>query len=592
MTAGGEVPQAAAAALWLGAGAVALLINGVAVREGMAAYAARSAAMATPPPETRLAAPPRILAGEAQAAAVSIAPATVEPARPPADRLTAAAQDTARPAAPAERLAPGAEAERLAAGRTEPPLAATSAAVATADRADTVAPVAASGADRASADAAAAATADRVDAVAPVAASGADRASADAARPTAPVAAAPAIAAAPRVGGVAPVSAAPPSAGLRPPPSVVEVAGPTRLGVIAVPAPSTTAVEALRPATPDAPTPTATATTTAPPAIAAAAAPPATATATTATSTATTATAAVTTATATTTTAARVTAVAPAASGVQAASPAASTAARVASVAVPAPPALPRGAERLAAAAPAPEAPLRPVTPPPPEPRADQPGIAAPDADLPPPETTYRDVLTLLAETPAPPCFAALPTLSEDGEFQLEVFAQSEADLAIFAARLTETLGQVPNATLKPVSPAQCAAIDALRASPAYPAFTIYFDLASRDIASGTALEGRIGNTGGGILSFLVIDDEGTVQDLFTFLKFTAGEARFSVPLSLTDGPVATRQLLMALSTPALPRTVLDMNGAAAADFFAALATEFSARAMRADMSLVAFSVR
>ncbi|MFN3971755.1 MAG: hypothetical protein ACK4L4_10300 [Gemmobacter sp.] len=565
MTAGGEVPQAAAAALWLGAGAVALLINGVAVREGMAAYAARSAAMATPPPETRLAAPPRILAGEAQAAAVSIAPATVEPARPPADRLTAAAQDTARPAAPTERLAPGAEAERLAAGRTEPPLAATPAAVATADRADTVAPVAASGADRASADAA---------------------------RPTAPVAAAPAIAAAPRVGGVAPVSAAPPSAGLRPPPSVVEVAGPTRLGVIAVPAPATTAVEALRPATPDAPTPTATATTTAPPAIAAAAAPPATATATTATSTATTATAAVTTATATTTTAARVTAVAPAASGVQAASPAASTAARVASVAVPAPPALPRGAERLAAAAPAPEAPLRPVTPPPPEPRADQPGIAAPDADLPPPETTYRDVLTLLAETPAPPCFAALPTLSEDGEFQLEVFAQSEADLAIFAARLTETLGQVPNATLKPVSPAQCAAIDALRASPAYPAFTIYFDLASRDIASGTALEGRIGNTGGGILSFLVIDDEGTVQDLFTFLKFTAGEARFSVPLSLTDGPVATRQLLMALSTPALPRTVLDMNGAAAADFFAALATEFSARAMRADMSLVAFSVR
>jgi hypothetical protein len=101
-----------------------------------------------------------------------------------------------------------------------------------------------------------------------------------------------------------------------------------------------------------------------------------------------------------------------------------------------------------------------------------------------------------------------------------------------------------------------------------------------------------VGNTGGGVLTLLVIDDEGTVQDLATFLRFAAGEARFSVPLTLTAGPVETRQLLMALSTPALPRTVIDRNGEKAETYFPALTAELRARNMREDVAMVAFSVR
>jgi hypothetical protein len=475
MTVQGRDP---AALVWLVAAGVALAVNGVAMREGMAIWAARSAAMAAVPPEARLTAPPRILAGQAQPTP-TVAPTsqTLAPAGAQAARLAPVARDTAAAVTGAERLGARAQpADRLAATAQPAPAVAATIVPPDAPRAQAV--------------------------------------------PLTP-------ATAPRVGGTAPVATPlPQSPGLRPDRPGAQVVGAVTPG-LAAPLP---AAEPSRPAS-----------------------------------------------------VAPVTA-APVASGpvavarVSGATVAATVPDRPAALAALAPVAAP---ERIAAA-----------TPPPPEPRPDQAGVAAPDAGAAPPETTYRDVLDLIAETPVPPCFAALPTLSDTGDFQLEVFARTETDLADFAARLRERLGQVPNATLKPVSAAQCAALEALRAAPAFPAFTIYFDLAARDITSGSALEGRVGNTGGGVLTLLVIDDEGTVQDLATFLRFAAGEARFSVPLTLTAGPVETRQLLMALSTPAVPRTVIDLNGAKADAYFPALTAELRARGMREDVAMVAFSVR
>ncbi|MDN5786750.1 MAG: hypothetical protein L0H65_06850, partial [Pseudorhodobacter sp.] len=176
-----------------------------------------------------------------------------------------------------------------------------------------------------------------------------------------------------------------------------------------------------------------------------------------------------------------------------------------------------------------------PTLPPPPEVAARE-GIAAPTPVQTPQENkqTYKSVLDVLATLPKTPCFAALPTLSEDSTFQLEAFALSRADLAAFSDALSGKVRTLPNTTMKPISAAQCAAVAFVAEGPAYPRFNLFFDVPKRVIQSGEALEGRIGNTSGGFLSFLVIDDEGVVQDLAGYLQFLRGGARFRIPLSLT----------------------------------------------------------
>ncbi len=233
-----------------------------------------------------------------------------------------------------------------------------------------------------------------------------------------------------------------------------------------------------------------------------------------------------------------------------------------------------------------------PSLPPPPE-QAAQEGIAAPQPDQTPQENvqTYKSVLDVLAEMPKAPCFAALPSLSDQSEFQLEVFAQTPTELQAFATALEAKIGQPPNTTMKPISAAQCAAAAFVIDGPAYPRFNLFFEIAEREIKSGEALEGRIGNTSGGFISFLVIDDEGTVQDLAGYLQFVPGGAQFRIPLSLTGSPVVTQQLLMAVSSPSLLQTVIDMNGAKAAEFFPALAAELRSKGQSEDVALVAFSV-
>ncbi len=282
---------------------------------------------------------------------------------------------------------------------------------------------------------------------------------------------------------------------------------------------------------------------------------------------------------------------------------AASGAARVAAVAPvaslspavrPAQPAAPNAAPPGPVAAPA----LAPVPSlPPPASSPAQEGIAAPlpeNAPLAPAnEDTYDTVLDHLAEVAQPACFAAMPSLSDEGAFQLEVFARDAADLDLFRNRLETRLGQrMPNTTMKAISADQCATLDFLTGGPSYPRFQLFFDLPQRVIASGAALEGRIGNTSGGFVTFLVVDDEGTVQDLATFLKFVPGGAQFSVPLSLTAGPVETQQLLIVLSTPARLRTVETQNGSKAESFFPMLAAELRERGQTEDAAIVAFSVR
>jgi len=124
-----------------------------------------------------------------------------------------------------------------------------------------------------------------------------------------------------------------------------------------------------------------------------------------------------------------------------------------------------------------------------------------------------------------------------------------------------------------------------------YPAFRLYFDLKDRAIASGSALAGAVGNATEGVLNLVLVDDEGKVQDLGSFLRFTRGKAIFSVPMTFKGGPIQTQQLLMAISTPGRLATVSDFSGQPARAFFQRLNLELVQRGMSADLALVAFNV-
>jgi hypothetical protein len=233
--------------------------------------------------------------------------------------------------------------------------------------------------------------------------------------------------------------------------------------------------------------------------------------------------------------------------------------------------------------------------PPPPSSKPDQAGIAsanAPEQTTEQAQETYDTVLDFLRSFDGGPCFAALPVLAEDGAFRFETFAQSNVDLNRFRQALEVETGTLPGTVMKPVSDAQCQALPFVTAAARYPEFQLYFDLSARDIPSGNLLSGKLGNTSGGFVSLLLIDDEGVVQDLGSFLKFRAGYAGFDIPMTLQGSPVKTHQLLMALSTRARLKTLQSLSGTPAKDFFQRLAVEILLQGGGEDVALVAFSVR
>lgn len=207
-------------------------------------------------------------------------------------------------------------------------------------------------------------------------------------------------------------------------------------------------------------------------------------------------------------------------------------------------------------------------------------------------QETYDTVLSFLRGFDGGPCFAALPVLAEDGAFRFETFAQSHGDLNRFRDALEISTGTLPGTVMKPVSDAQCQALPFVTGAARYPEFQLYLDLDVRDIPSGEHLSGKLGNTSGGFVSLFLIDDEGVVQDLGSFLKFRAGYAGFDIPMTLKGSPVETHQLLMALSTRAQLKTLKSLSGQPAKDFFQRLAVEILLQGGGEDVALVAFSVR
>lgn len=249
--------------------------------------------------------------------------------------------------------------------------------------------------------------------------------------------------------------------------------------------------------------------------------------------------------------------------------------------------------ERIAAAAPEvlPPTEAEPVLPEPVAAPTEAPTLPA-AAVAPPSEAdlALQDLVQRIRARLSDPCLVALPQ-SQGPALPPLVQLIADQDLAMrrFQAEVLSDPDLPVDSRATLVDRRQCPALNFLRERPNYPAFQLGLALASREVASGEALVGTIEGVGGAYTSLLLIDDNGVVQDLRRFMRFTSGRAEFAVPVTRDGAARDTSQLLMAIATADRPGTIGAQAGQLAERFFPPLAAEIGSVA---SFAILTFDVR
>jgi hypothetical protein len=208
------------------------------------------------------------------------------------------------------------------------------------------------------------------------------------------------------------------------------------------------------------------------------------------------------------------------------------------------------------------------------------------------PTDRYRRIVDFIRGYSGGDCFIALPAMDLDGIVTFQTFGRDKAREDAFRDALGAIDGLKTEISSGDVADPQCLALAFAHAAQRYPGFSLVIDLNETEMASGTRLSGKVLNTTGRDVHLLLVDDEGTVQSMDSFLSAKEGVDRsFSVPLTLTGGPVATKQILMAIATDP-PIWGLDQVKEPAADFFRELAAQVESSHADVDLAVEGFNVR
>lgn len=213
----------------------------------------------------------------------------------------------------------------------------------------------------------------------------------------------------------------------------------------------------------------------------------------------------------------------------------------------------------------------------------------APTPDGPAAGGAVNELVTRIRARLADPCLLAIPQQGADGAPELVMLGSDEVGMQAFANAVLADLSPPPGQRSVLMDSRQCAALNFVRENRSYPAFRLSVSLDRASIESGTNLTGRVGNTAGRYISLLLVDANGVVQDIGTYLSFTGSAARFDVPMTRDGAARDTSQALIALATATRPGTLNTQNGQLADTFFAALRNELGPDT---PLVLVPFDVR
>lgn len=223
---------------------------------------------------------------------------------------------------------------------------------------------------------------------------------------------------------------------------------------------------------------------------------------------------------------------------------------------------------------------VQPIVPTPqsPQPETQATAPATPPAPAPSapaePDPVAADLIERIRNALSETCLIAIPQQTANGSIGLTIYAADEASVAPYTDAILADLTPRPVLQTVLIDPRQCAAIDFIRQGAAYPTSPMTLELDTSRILSGDLLTGRLTGTGGRNITLVVVDDNGVTQDLGQYLNVAVNTARFAAPLTRAGTARDTRQMLIAIATPARPAAITAQNGQLAADYFGALSAE------------------
>ncbi|MEL7126565.1 MAG: hypothetical protein AAGK30_10045 [Pseudomonadota bacterium] len=198
-------------------------------------------------------------------------------------------------------------------------------------------------------------------------------------------------------------------------------------------------------------------------------------------------------------------------------------------------------------------------------------------------------LLQRIRNTPAPQCTLVLPRRAGDDGVGLSFIGAEPAALETLAARIVDGLDTVPAQTREILDPRQCAALDAIKQSAAYPASRIGLALDDTTLNSGDALRARVLGAGGLFLTLILVDDNGVIQDLARFTTLDGNDPVIEAPVARSGPARDTRQVLIVLGSQDAPIDLSAGIGQLAQDAFAALPRDVLESAL---FGLATFDVR
>lgn len=209
------------------------------------------------------------------------------------------------------------------------------------------------------------------------------------------------------------------------------------------------------------------------------------------------------------------------------------------------------------------------------------------------PSDRYRRIVDFVRQYAGGDCFIALPAMSPAGAVTFQTFGRDKAREDAFRSALLGLDGLQAEISSGNVANPQCLALSFARDIRRYPGFSLIIDLDEADMKSGARLSGSVLNAKGRELHLLLVDNDGLVQSIDSFLKPGDGTDRpFSAPLVLTGGPVVTKQILIAVATDDRLQALSEPVSEQADVYFRRLGEEIQASGADIDLAVEGFSVR
>ncbi|MQQ10627.1 hypothetical protein GFB49_19410 [Epibacterium sp. SM1979] len=195
--------------------------------------------------------------------------------------------------------------------------------------------------------------------------------------------------------------------------------------------------------------------------------------------------------------------------------------------------------------------------------------ITAPNAQM----RGIGQLIHQIRAAPQPQCGLLLPRRGSNGGLGLSMIGADDLLLNAAADRIVDRVDATVARHFDSIDLRQCAALDALRLSAAYPASRLGLVLEQSTLNSGDSLRARVVGAGGLNLTLLLIDDNGVVQDLSRFATIEGDVVEVDAPVVRVGTNRDTKQLLFALGHGEASFNLENEVGQLAQDVFSSLST-------------------